>query len=71
MRSDSIALRNSIPGFRMCCWPEYSSSEQGRILAASGAFWELTAFLGSALPFKLPGFLLNKSPSGTEVVYTH
>ena len=36
-RSASIARRKSFPGARMCSWPTNSSSERGRMRAASGA----------------------------------
>src|ERR1044071_2516947 len=38
MRSASIALRNNCPGPRIWFWPTHSSSERGRIRAASGLF---------------------------------
>ena len=38
MRSASMARRNSCPGARICVWPANSSSERGRMRAASGWF---------------------------------
>ena len=62
---ESTARRNSLPGARICFCPQYSSSERGRIRAASGASSSRAFRRSGPVPMSNSNCSINSSPDGT------